>query len=431
MSLTPWWIRGMDTTSAARGKRYAWYLYDWANSAFATIIITFVFSVYMTREVMGDSVDGSAYWSLTIALSGILIAISAPLLGLLADRHQRTMCLLRITSLACILLTAGLVLVHPGMDWPLILLALSVIALANAASELSYVVYNAMLPAIAGTRQMGRVSGTAWGIGYLGGIACLGLVLVLCIGVGAVKPVLPTTDHFNVRASALVVAGWYLLFAWPLLMLRLPDQTVAQPTGLTGPGQLKQTFKDVWAMPDLFRLLVASALYRDGLATLFAVGGTFAAAAFDMGYQQIMVFAIGLNVSAGIGAIALARLDDRLGSKPTIALSLTGLIVTGIIILFLQDKWAFIAVALVLGVFVGPVQAASRTFVSRLAPAEQRARIFGLYAFSGKAIAFLGPLAYGGFTLISGSARIGLLAILGFWLAGLLILLSVRERLGR
>lgn len=411
-----------------RRSRLAWYFYDWANSAFGTIIITFVFSVYVTKSVIGEADDGSGYWSLTVALSGFLVAITAPFIGSLADSGDGNAKWLRITTVACAILTCFLIFLPPSAPLWMIIAGLGIVALAHAASELSYVFYNAMLPALAGEKNIGRISGTAWGVGFLGGIASLVLILLLCIGVGGVGPFLPLSEEggWNVRASVIFVALWYFIFALPLMMYP-PRQDVSTPSAGTNFQELKKTVKVILKMPDLLRLLIASALYRDGLATLFAVGGTFAAAAFDMDYTEILIFAIGLNISSGIGAIVLARIDDVIGSKATIVLSLVGLIVSGATILALEDKWLFIAAALVMGLFIGPAQASSRTFVARLAPAEKRAQIFGFYALSGKAVAFLGPLAYGYLTLWSGSARVGLLSVLAFWFFGLVILLTVKR----
>lgn len=406
----------------------AWYLYDWANSAFGTIIITFVFSVYVTKTVFDDPDTGSGYWSLTIALAGFFVAATAPFLGRAADRSHHLGRWLWMTTTICAVACACLVFLPPDASFPLIISALLCVAVAHAAAELSYVFYNAMLPSLSDTSNMGRVSGIAWGVGYMGGIASLVLVLLCCIGIGDRPPLLPFPDDgsaWGVRFSAVFVALWYFCFALPLLLQTgaNPPQTPKAKESLN----ILDTLKYIIGKRALLKLLIASALYRDGLATLFAVGGTFAAAAYGLNYTELLIFAIGLNVTAGIGAIAMSRLDDILGSKAVILIALCGLIITGTVILLLESKITFIIVSLFLGLFVGPAQAASRTFIVRLTAPERTAQIFGFYALSGKAIAFLGPLIYGALTVWTGEARVGLASIITFWLAGGLVVLTIKK----
>ncbi len=174
--------------------------------------------------------------------------------------------------------------------------------------------------------------------------------------------------------------------------------------------------------------LISSAIYRDGLVTLFAIGGVYAAGQFGMSFTEILIFAIGLNVTAGIGAFAFSFFDDARGSKNTIMISLIGLIVIGGIVLFVQDKYAFIVLSMGLGIFIGPVQAASRTMVGKLCPPENVVQSYGLYAFTGKSISFFGPLAFGLMTTTFGSQQAGMASIIAFWFVGLLILLKVKEK---
>jgi UMF1 family MFS transporter len=173
--------------------------------------------------------------------------------------------------------------------------------------------------------------------------------------------------------------------------------------------------------------LLGSALYRDGLNTLFAMGGLYAAGMFGMDFQDILIFAIGLNVTAGIGAALFAFGDDYVGSKPVVIVSLLGLLLTGGAILLIDDKAHFIMLALVLGIFIGPAQAASRTLVARLSPPDIVAQSYGIYSLTGKTVSFFGPLAFAAATQAFGTQQAGMVTILLFWLAGLAFLLFVRE----
>ena len=232
------------------------------------------------------------------------------------------------------------------------------------------------------------------------------------------------------RATALLVAGWFALFALPLFLFT-PDRPAsglpARRAVREGVRTVIDTLKRLPQHGQVLRFLIASALYRDGLATLFAVGGLYAAGTFGMSVEQILVFAIGLNVTAGLGAAGFAFVDDRIGPKPTVLIALAGLIALGAPLLMLSDPAWFVILALGLGLFVGPAQAASRSLMARLAPEELTTEFFGLYALAGKSTTFVGPLAFGAATALFDSQRAGMATILIFLAAGALVLLTVRQ----
>ncbi|MDX1631450.1 MAG: MFS transporter, partial [Thermoanaerobaculia bacterium] len=237
-------------------------------------------------------------------------------------------------------------------------------------------------------------------------------------------------EHYeHVRATFLLVAVWFSLFSLPLLMVT-PDRRRGprrSPTEAVRRGmrQLAGSLRRIRDYGHIVRFLAARMLYIDGLATIFAFGGVYAAGTFDMNEEQVLAFGIALNVSAGLGAALFAGLDDRLGSKRTILLALVGLVVTSTTILGVESRGLFWIVGVVLGIFVGPAQAASRSYLSRAAPEELRTEMFGLYALSGKATAFVGPLLVGWITAWAGSQRIGMSVIVVLLLAGGLLLLTV------
>lgn len=408
----------------------SWCLYDWANSAFNTVVGTFVFSVFFARAIYGDETEGSALWGYTLGLSGIAVAILSPVFGAIADRSGRRKPWLAVFTALTILCTALLWLARPSTEW--ITFALTLVVLSSIAFELAGVFYNAMLPTVAPPAMLGRVSGWGWGLGYIGGLACLVVALVGFIGLGEAPGLFGITkdDAAHVRATNLLVAGWFALFALPLFLFSPDGGTARVPfraavrEGLT---TLVRTLKGIWHEKQILLFLVASAIYRDALATLFAVGGLYAAGTFGMSFQQILIFAIGLNVTAGLGAVGFAWLDDRLGSKPTVLLSLAGLIAFGVPLLLVDQATTFIVLALGLGIFVGPAQAASRSLMARLSPRGMQTEMFGLYALTGKSVAFLGPLAFGLATSLFASQRAGMSTIVLFFAIGFLLLLGVRE----
>ena len=413
---------------AGRRAIVAWCLYDWANSSFPTVIVTFVFAAYFTSQVAESDTVGTALWGNAMSLSALAVALLAPLFGAIADNGGPRKPWVGFFSLLCVAIGAGLWTIAPERD--LVWRALILAGLANAAFELGQVFYNAMLPEVAPPRLLGRVSGWAWAAGYAGGLVCLAICLVV-FALPEVPPFgLDKASFEHVRATGPFVALWFAVFCLPMFLLTPDRARSGLPMGQAlrrGLGQLLRTFKEVRRYGNIARFLIARMLYIDGLNTLFAFGGIYAAGSFGMGFQEILVFGILLNVTSGLGAAGFAWVDDWLGSKPTIIIAVAALTVLGGAILLVETKTWFMILGAALGIFIGPAQAASRTLMARLAPPEMRTEMFGLYAFSGKATAFLGPAMVGWVTLWADSQRVGMATILIFFVAGLVLLLPVKE----
>ncbi len=420
-------------TDGAKKSVFSWCLYDWANSAFSTVIITFVFSVFFTRGMVGDETQGSALWSYAIATSGILIAVLGPILGAVADHSGARKAWIFWLSMLCIIFTSLLWFAQPVADTSNVLFVLACVVFANVGYELSIVFYNAMLPHIAPKKLIGRISGFGWGVGYLGGIAALLIALLGLVGVGEMEPWFGISgmDSANIRATGPMTALWFLVFMIPLLIYTHDVERSPMPMRdacKAGLAQLKSSLIKIRHHKNLMQFLVSSAIYRDGLNTLFTVGGIYAAGVYGMDLVEILFFAVGLNVFAGFGAFAFAFVDDKIGSKRTIVISLVGLILAGAAVLFTREKETFMILAMILGVFMGPVQAASRTFAGRLSPKSMVTQTYGLYSFTGKSVAFVGPLVYGLATHVYGTQQAGMFTILMFWVIGLGLLMLVEER---
>jgi UMF1 family MFS transporter len=402
-----------------------WCFYDWANSAFSTVILTFVFSVYFARGIVGDEIQGSAIWGYVIAAAGFVVAVAAPLLGFLLDRRGQHIEILRALTIFTSAAIFALFFMQPEASfqfWALGFVFFSVIGF-----ELSQVVYNALLPKIASYGLMGQASGFASALGYAGGLSCLLLVLFGLIGMGDQAGFLGVSEDnaLHVRSSAALVAVWFLIFAAPLLFFwRMPWGEQKEPGNNI--VTLAARLKEVWRNKNMFRFLVASALYRDGLATLFAVGGLYAAGTFGFSYEEIILFGIALNVTAGIGAFGFAFVDRRYGGRLVIMVGLVALIGLGTAITVVDDKVVFTVLAVTLGFFVGPVQSSSRALMAQVTPAENLAEGFGLYALAGKSIAFLGPLCFALMTDFFETQRAGVASIIALWFLGLVILIQVK-----
>jgi len=414
--------------SAPRRALAAWALYDWAASPFSAIVVTFVFPTYFARALAGDEVTGTALWGWAMTASALLVAVLSPALGAIADAGGRRKPWLGWSTLVAALATAGLWWAAPTAA--AIPVALVAVLLAATALDVAQTFYNAMLPDLASPARLGRWSGWGWGLGYVSGIVTLLLALFLLIQADPPPFGLDKEAAEQVRILGPLVGAWLLLFTLPLLAY-CPDRPGSgMPVGQVvreGFGRLRATLRGLRSERNLVRFLLARLVYNDGLNTLFAFGGIYAAGTFGMTLDEVIQLGVALNLTAGLGAFAFAQLDDRLGSKPTILLSLAGLIVAGAVALLATDKGTFWVAALLLGAFVGPAQSASRTLMARLAPHDRRNELFGLYALSGRITAFLGPFLFGTATLLFSTQRAGMATVLVLFVVGGLLLLRVRE----
>ncbi len=406
----------------------SWYLYDWANSAFPTVIITFVFATYFTESVASGKVIGTAYWGYAMSLSALAVAVAAPVFGVIADYSGRIKHWLGFFTTFCIFSSCLLWFIEPNPQF--VLLALVTVGFANFFFEMSMVFYNSMITGLAEKGFLGRISGWGWGLGYFGGLCCLALTLF-----GLVEPEnswfgfeKETAEH--IRAATLLVAFWYAIFSIPLFLYtpgRIAKNISIFNSIKRGLRDFRKIFCQLIENSNIVRFLVARMIYTDGLNTLFAFGGIYAAGSFGMELNEILIFAIGINVTAGFGAVAFGWVDDLIGARKTLFVALVGLTIFGLALLIVQTKVGFWFFGLSMGIFVGPAQAASRSMMAQIAPPELITEMFGLYALSGKATAFVGPALLGSITAAFNSQRAGMASILIFFAVGIFLLLHVRE----
>ncbi len=385
------------------------------------MVVTFIFATYFVRAVASSVAEGTAYWAVAQSLAGFAVAVIAAPLGAIADHggYRRSMLAgLTTVMVAC---TAGLWFVHPhpADATP----ALVLVATGTVAFELAVVFYNAMLPDIAPAGRIGQVSGLAWGSGYVGGLICLGLCLTLLVGARPAPFGLSSVEAGPVRATALFAAAWIALFSWPVVVWAPASTRRSWRAALRhGTAGLRSALGSAARSPALVRFLIARMLYTDGLTTLFAFGAIFAAGTFGFDANHTLILGIALNVTAGLGALGFATVQDRIGDKAVILISLGALAGLGLLVLLARSATTFWALAVPLGVFVGPAQSASRSLMARLAPAGERNAFFGLYALSGRVTGFFGPMALGLITAATASQRAGMVVIVVLIAAGGLIL---------
>jgi UMF1 family MFS transporter len=400
-------------------KQTSWALFDFANSAFPTVITTFVFAAYFSKAVAPDEITGTALWGYATSIAAFCIALCAPVFGAIADQGGRRKVWLFFCTCLTIFATSSLWWVSP--EESSILFALICVGVATFGFEMGMVFYNAMLPSLATSGREGLLSGLAWGLGYIGGL--LGLVVVLLLFVQTDTPLFglskETAEH--IRIAGPFVGVWFLVFSLPLFLF-VPDQPKKMALRLAMKSGLQTLINSLKKWREnrvVYKFLIIRMIYTDGLNTLFAFGGIYAASTFNMAFDELIIFGIGINVTAGLGAALFGWLDDRWGPKKVIGLSLICLIILSFGTLIVTDKTHFLILGICLGLFIGPVQAASRTYMAHISPAHLRTEFFGLYALSGKATAFLGPLLVAFFSEIFLSQRAGMATILIFLLIGL------------
>jgi UMF1 family MFS transporter len=413
-------------------KVLAWGAWDWGSSAFNAVATTFVFTVYLTGKSFGDTDHTSALLGWALGVSGVLVALTAPVTGELTDAAGRRKLWLAVFSglVALSLLTTVFVKAEPGYLW----LGIGAIAVGTIFYELAAVNYNAMLTQVSTPKTIGKVSGLGWGLGYVGGIVLLLIVYIGFIsGDGGVFHV-PTDGGWNVRISMLVATVWFAAFAVPVLVAvhenRAPAAVARERTNFfKAYAVLVRTIRELWAESrNTVWFLLASAIFRDGLTGVFTFGGVLAAGTFGFSSGGVIIFAIAANIVAGVATIATGALDDRVGPKPVIVTSLIGLVVAGSLVFVLHSggQTVFWVFGLILCLFVGPAQSASRTFLARLIPAGREGEVFGLYATTGRAATFLAPTAFALFVSLGGKQIFGVIGIVLVLLIGLLVMLPVK-----
>ncbi len=430
----------MQETSkvANKGRILAWASWDWGSAAFNAVMTTFVFTVYLTStEAFGGEDYVSQVLGTALAIAGAMVALMAPITGQRSDTGGRRKLWLGVNSALVVLLTGLCFFVYPQAEF--LFLAVILLALANVFMEFAGVNYNAMLVQISTPATIGKISGFGWSMGYFGGIIALATVLFGFVTPGFFG--VPTEEALNIRVVALFSAAWFGVFALPVLF---PDPEIksARAEKISFIASYRLLFRRIRAIfkttPHTIYFLLASAIFRDGLAAVFTFGGVIAAGTFGFALQDVIIFAIAGNVVAALGSLAGGVLDDKVGPKRVIVTSLIGLLIAGMAIFILGAgsyglfgfTWTgvvtFWVFGLLLCLFVGPAQASSRAYLARLAPDGEAGELFGLYATTGRAVSFLAPALFALFIRAFGSQRYGILGIMVVLLAGLLVLLPVK-----
>ena len=404
-------------------KIFNFALYDFANSAFTTIIITFIFATYFAKQIAPNPVLGQSYWGWTIGVTGFLVAIAGPIIGSFADKKNRVVFFVRFFSLLCILFTALLWFSKPSQSY--LLYTLVIVGIGNFFYELSLIFYNSLLKDISKNRNLGKSSGFGFALGYIGGIVILLISIKLFIDTNNLPFGLTKDESENIRAIALLVSIWFLIFSIPFLFFVIKEKRRK--------ANYSFNFHDlkilIWnkKITTLGKFLIARMLYADGLNAIIVMGGIFAVGVFNLEIKDLLKLSIIMNVTAFIGAFIGGIINDRYGSKIVIIFSLIGLIFSSIAILFTFKVSTFFYLAAVNGLFIGPIQSASRVVITSMLNRNNQGKGFGLFATSGKLTSFLGPLLVSTVTFLTSSQRIGFSAAIVLLLFGLIILMNIKK----
>ena len=450
---------GLQRIYPRRAAVISWIFFDWAAQPYFTLITTFVFAPYFTTHVASDPASGQALWGFATAAAGLMIALMSPVLGAIADASGRRKPWIAAFGALLVIGSCLMWFGKPG-DASVIPPLLLAYAIATVGVEFATVFNNAMMPSLVPPDQIGRLSGTGWATGYVGGI----LSLILVLGFLAANPEtgrtlfgfmplfgLDPVTHQGDRITGPLTGIWFIIFVLPMFLLT-PDYPAKHPVRKAlraGLIDLKQTLGELPRRKSLAAFLLANMIYTDGLVSLFAFGGIYAAGTFGWHTLQIGSFGILLAIAGTFGAWLGGKLDDRLGPKRVIAGSMMILLLSIVAILLVdKDSILFIQVAapapggalfsgaaerayLVLGFLIGaaggPLQAASRTLLIHMAPKDRVAQYFGLFALTGRVTSFVGPLLIGVVTAVTESQKAGMAVVVVFFVAGLALLARGRE----
>ncbi|MBY3211082.1 MFS transporter [Rhizobium laguerreae] len=445
---------GTQPPKATEKGIWGWMFFDWAAQPFFTVVTTFIFGPYFVSRLTDDPVSAQTTWSNMATISSVIIALLSPVLGSIADQSGARkpwigfFAVIKIASLFCLWFAA------PGSP---VLYPVIFMILASISAEFSIVFNDSMMPRLVGKHEVGKLSNTAWGLGYLGGIIVLIAVVTLLaanpetgktiLGLDPLFGLDPETGQ-DARITGPISAVWYLIFTLPMFFFT-PDVGKGLPFGTavrSGLRELRNTLGELRERRGILKFLIARMIYQDGVNGLLILGGIFAAGMFGWATIEIGIYGIILNVVAIFGCLIAGRIDKGVGSKVTVVISLTMLLLATIGIISTGPGYtlfgmmplpaadsgglfgtaaekAYILYGLLIGLAFGPVQASSRSYLARSVNIEEAGRYFGIYALSGRATSFMATLLFSLVTYMSGSPRLGMATLILFLAGGLILLI--------
>jgi len=370
-----------------RKEVLAWSIYDFANQPFTTIIVTFIYSAFFVKVIADNEQEGTFLWTSAIAITAVIVSLLSPILGALADKGGYRKFFLILSTLICALFSILLYFPTEGEVY----FALTCFVIANISFEMGSVFCNSYLPDLSSNDNIGRISGYAWGLGFLGGLLALFLSLLL----------FDINNPDEIRKINILVGIWFLLFSIPtfLFVKDKKREKMNKEHIYSSFRAIKETFRTIANYRKIYRFLIARLFFNDGLITVFALGGVYAVGTLDFSFEEVMMLGIVLNFCAGIGSFLFGYIEDKIGANKVINISLIVLMIATFIAYYSPEtnnpkEWFWVA-GVFLGLMVGPNQSCSRSLMARLTPKEKQNEFFGFFALTGKATSFLGPLFFG------------------------------------
>jgi UMF1 family MFS transporter len=420
-----------ESRGARRSQVLSWVLYDCGATGVNAIVVTFVFSVYLTsavgKDLPGDTTPAS-WLGRALTIAGVIVAVLAPVTGIWVDAaHRRRRALVTLTA-AAVALVATMSVIRT--DYHLLWAGLALLAMTAACNDLATVPYNAMLAQLTTPRNSGRISGAGLAVGYGGSVVLLLVVYVGFIAGDGGLLGLPTDDGQNVRAAMVLTAVWLAVFALPLLLTA--PAPPADPAHR--PARIVAAYRTLWAEVqgewrrdrNVVYYLIASAVFRDGLTGVFAFGAVLGVKVYGVSQADVLLFGVSASVVAAVGAVAGGRLDDRIGAKPVIVGALMAMIAVAGTLMTLSGVLAFWICGLLLCLFIGPTLSAARTLMLRMSADGKEGVAFGLYTTTGRAVSYLAPVLFSTFIAVFGTDRAGMGGLIVVLVVGLLAMLAVK-----
>ena len=390
----------------------SWSFYDFANQPYTTLIITFIYSAFFVNYIAPNETNGTFLWANAISITAICVGILSPILGAFADSGGYRKFFLIFFTILCSIFTALLYIPDSGD----VFLALVLVILSNIAYELGTVFSNSYLIDLSNNKNVGRISGTAWGFGFVGGLIALFCALTF----------FDVNIPNDIKLINIFVAIWFLFFSLPAFFF-LKDrkkEKLLMSNVILSFKSLKITFKEIYKYKKILNFLIARLFYNDGLITIFALGGIYAVGSLDFSMREVLILGVVLNIFAAIGSFTFGYIEDKIGVKNVINISLLILIFATLLAFIAPwtnfPKEIFWLAGVLLGTMIGPNQSCSRSFMSQIIPIEKKNEFFGFFAFTGKATSFLGPLLFGIITTLH-SQQFALLSVVVFFILGYII----------
>lgn len=390
----------------------SWSFYDFANQPYTTLIITFIYSAFFVNYIAPNETNGTFLWANAISITAICVGILSPILGAFADSGGYRKFFLIFFTILCSIFTALLYIPNSGDVY----LALVLVILSNIAYELGTVFSNSYLIDLSNNKNVGRISGTAWGFGFVGGLIALFCALTF----------FDVNIPNDIKLINIFVAIWFLFFSLPAFFF-LKDskkEKLLMSNLILSFKSLKITFKEIYKYKKILNFLIARLFYNDGLITIFALGGIYAVGSLDFSMREVLILGVVLNIFAAIGSFTFGYIEDRIGVKNVINISLLILIFATLLAFIAPwtnfPKEIFWLAGVLLGTMIGPNQSCSRSFMSQIIPIEKKNEFFGFFALTGKATSFLGPLLFGIITTLH-SQQFALLSVVVFFILGYII----------